>query len=102
MLFEVKPVRFRPPSKPTNQVYLITDHWDDWFTYNTMYSLAYVDADGETHYIGSVKIGEIGMTKARASIPASFERLDGTFFSLGQDVTYYEKLNQLGRRIVTI
>lgn len=96
MLFEVKPARFKPPSEPTNQVYLIVDHWDDWYTYNTMYSLAYVDADGEPHYIGSVKIGEVGMTKGRANIPASFERLGETFFSLGQDVTYYEKLNQLG------
>src|SRR5690606_7317350 len=99
MLFQVTPNKFRLPKEPTNQAYLITDHWNDWFIYKTMYSLAYVDADGQPHHIGSVKIGEIGLTEGRASIPDSFEFLDERFFSLGQDVTYYEKLNQLGDEI---
>ncbi len=96
MLFQVTPNRFRPPKEPTNHVYLITDHWDDWFTYQTMYSLAYVDNKGENHFIGSVKIGEVSLAKGRPNIPESFEMLDERFFSLGQDVTYYEKLNELG------
>ncbi|WP_059171998.1 AAA family ATPase [Bacillus sp. FJAT-27445] len=96
MLFEVKPVSFRPPSQPRNQVYLIKDNWDDWFTYRTMFTLTYIDANGETLYLGSVKIGETGLEKGRPNIPESFEALNERFFSLGQDVTYYERLNELG------
>ncbi|GKS10869.1 hypothetical protein YDYSY3_18690 [Paenibacillus chitinolyticus] len=99
MLFQVTPNRFLPPKAPKHLVYLITDQWDDWFTYHTMYSLAYVDIVGQTHYIGSVKIGEVGMTKGRARLPETFEFLNESFFSLGQDVTYYEKLHQLGDEI---
>lgn len=95
MLFKViSNNRYIPPSDPKNQFYLIFDSWDDWFTYNTMFSLAYVDSNGETHYIGRLKIGEFGLKKGRPSIPGSFDQLSDHFFSLGQDVTYYENINK--------
>ncbi|WOH57767.1 AAA family ATPase [Bradyrhizobium sp. BWC-3-1] len=53
---------------------------------------------GERHDIGGVKIGEFGMAEnqRRPDIPTSFDELDQRFFSLGQDDSYYDDLNNLG------
>ena len=66
-----------------------------------MYNVFFCDEDGEQHEIGAVKIGEFGMAKdqRRSNIPEQFESLDEAFFSLGQDDSYYEKLNGLGDNI---
>lgn len=104
MLFVVKPTKYRPPTEPRGVVYLIMDNWNDWFAFKTMYSLVYVDNNGVRNHVGSVKIGEYNMKEndveiIRTSVPDSFEFLNEDFFSLGQDVTYYENLNQLGEDI---
>ncbi|MDQ9702581.1 ATP-binding protein, partial [Serratia marcescens] len=51
--------------------------------------------------IGSTKIGQINMTKgqSRPNIPETFEKLDDDFFSVGQDDSFYETLNELGEDI---
>ena len=48
--------------------------------------------------IGDVKIGEFGMKadQRRADIPDKFEELSEAFFSVGQDDSYYQKLNEMG------
>ena len=80
------------------RAFLITDNWDDWFKYNTLYTLYVVDAEGETHSIGGVKIGQFAMEvgQRRAAVPETFDELDERFFSLGQDDSYYGNLNALG------
>ena len=77
---------------------LVEDNWDDWFTYETMYSLHYYDEEGIRTRIGPVKIGQTKMKQdqRRADLPASFEFLDERFFSLGQEDEYYEKVTELG------
>ncbi len=79
-------------------MFLLTDGWDDWFKYSTMYIAFYIDEDGEEHRIGEVKIGQFGMLpeQRRPDIPDQFTGLSEAFFSLGQDDSYYEKLNELG------
>ncbi|OLS34184.1 hypothetical protein BTR22_19030 [Alkalihalophilus pseudofirmus] len=101
MLFKVKEVSFHCPSEPRSQFYLIKDNWDDWFEYNTLYNLYYIDEKGKTNYIGGVKIGQFGMIEGqkRPGIPEEFNTLSKDFFSLGQDVSYYERLNNLGEDI---
>lgn len=104
MLFEVKPKDFSCPNTPKDQVYLIEDLWNDWFDYKTLYTLVYVDNKGIKHKIGGVKIGEFNMKPhsdhyVKPDIPNSFEELSEGFFSLGQDVTYYSKLNKLGEDV---
>src|ERR1700733_469437 len=80
--------------------FLELDNWDDWFKYSTMYSLHVVDAAGEWHAIGSVKIGQFNMTGLRRpEIPERFNSLGSDFFSLGQDDSYYTDLNALGDEI---
>ncbi|WP_225999807.1 AAA family ATPase [Paenibacillus sp. BJ-4] len=88
-------------SKDSNQLYLLIDGWDDWYTFRTMYKLVYIDAEHTEHYIGNVKIGEIGLEDGRPSIPSEFHKLDEKFFSLGQDESYYEALKKLGDKIRT-
>lgn len=84
-----------------NCVYLVTDDWDDWFEFSTMYTLVYVDSDSDKHTIGSTKIGQFNMVKdqRRPNIPETFEKLDENFFSVGQDDSFYERLNDLGEDI---
>ncbi|MBW4028863.1 MAG: ATP-binding protein [Acidobacteria bacterium] len=76
--------------------YLIHDNWNDWFKFKTMYTLYIVDVPGIFKRVGSVKIGEKGMTDATAvpALPTEFDELDESFFSVGQDEDYYQTINQ--------
>lgn len=96
--FTVLPRGTRPPIDQRDAAFLLEDDWDDWFKFNTLYSLVIFDADGERHALGGVKIGQFGMAEGqrRAAIPESFDQLDERFFSLGQDDSYYDDLNALG------
>ena len=98
MRIKVIPHGGKLPTDAKNTVFLLTDGWDDWFKYNTMYVVFFFDKDGEQNRIGEVKIGEFEMEKdqRRPKIPGEFEILDESFFSLGQDDSYYENLNNLG------
>lgn len=101
MFFTVVPNGRRVPTGARSKAFLLVDNWDDWFTYNTMYSLIVYDAHGEEFRAGGVKIGQFQMTEGqrRPNIPEEFNELDEEFFSLGQDDSYYEKLNELGPEI---
>lgn len=98
MLFTVLPARSPTPDNLQNKAFLLADKWNDWGEYQTQYDLIVVDNKGEKHSIGSVKIGQFGMKEGqiRPDLPESFESLDESFFSIGQDESYYEGLNALG------
>ena len=98
MFFAVLPHGTRVPTGSPMTAFLLTDNWDDWFTYSTMYSLVVYDAEGQDFVAGGVKIGQFGMREGqrRSEIPDQFDQLSEEFFSLGQDDSYYEKLNELG------
>src|ERR1039457_1698397 len=98
MFFRVLAHGIRTPFGAKSCAYLLVEHWDDWFRFETMYMLVVFDADGERHVVGEVKIGQFGMPveQRRAAIPEDFEELDERFFSLGQDASYYEDLSSLG------
>lgn len=101
MRFLVKHVGYNPDISQKNIMFLIEDRWDDWFRYETMYDLGYVDEYGEYKYIGKIKIAEIEMEsdQRRPNIPNEFELLDKRFYSLGQSDYYYENLNRLGEKL---
>jgi hypothetical protein len=88
----------RIPSSGNFEAFLWEDAWDDWFKYSTMYVLTVYGQDAQRHDIGPVKIGQFGfqLNQRRPNIPNSFHTLDDQFFSVGQDDSYYEKLNLLG------
>lgn len=75
---------------------LILDKWNDWWTYNTMYTLVYIDDSSKEHYIGSVKIGNDALRDGRLNLDDEFIRLSDDYFSLGQSREYYENLSKLG------
>ncbi len=99
------------PAGTRAHVYLIVDHWDDWFKFRTMYTMLLYDDNGERHRIGSVKIGQAGLLPASAAqglppgtrvpqLPLTFNALDpAVFFSLGQDEDYYSTLRSLPAHI---
>ena len=45
------------PAQAAGKAFLLTDNWDDWFEFSTLYALVIFDEDGERHSIGEVKIG---------------------------------------------
>ena len=90
--------RARIPDTARNVAYLWTDNWNDYWDYQTLYVLKYVDEDGEVHRIGEVKIGQFDWPEdqSRPDLPDEFESLDDRFFSLGQSAEYYENLYSFG------
>lgn len=99
MKFRVITNTEKMPEEGRSIGYLVSDNWNDWFKYRTLYSLTYFDETGSRHQIGSVKIGQFHMAEDqdRPALPDSFSRLDKQFFSLGQDVDYYKALMAIGR-----
>lgn len=105
MFFTVVQSWLQVPVGSRNAAFLIVDNWDDWFSYQTQFSLWFFDDAGERVHLGSVKIGQQGLLPARGvdavpgarspEVPATFDGLDDRFFSLGQDENYYETLNGL-------
>jgi predicted ATPase len=88
----------RAPLEGHDIGYLWTDNWNDWWEFRTLYTLTYFDTDGAKHELGGVKIGQFDWQKeqARPDLPADeFGELDGRFFSLGQDVSYYSEIASL-------
>ena len=81
------------------KVFLLKDSWNDWWEYKTLFGVYF--SDGKSiEWIGTIKIGEKDLIHNADSvfsteIPDSFEQLGDSFFSLGQDVTYYNNINKL-------
>jgi predicted ATPase len=103
MRFVVVPNSGSVPSEGRSVGFLLTDNWNDWGKFQTMYYLTYFDDEGQKHDIGSVKIGQFQMEKdqSRPGLPTSFEGLDERFFSVGQDADYYTNVMKLGTDVAT-
>lgn len=101
MNFVVLPNGKSPPDSARSTFFLQTDNWDDWFQFSTLYYLIFLDNTGVKCEIGNVKIGQFGMRadQRRPDLPENFEHLDKKIFSLGQDESYYENLNNLGESL---
>jgi hypothetical protein len=73
--------------------------WND-YGYETLFNTATIRlSDDERFELGSVKIGRFGYTtddpSMRSALPVELPALGGEYFSLGQDVDYYERLGKL-------
>lgn len=90
-------------------VYLFDSDWDD-YSFQTIFQAVYLDWSGTRRPIGSLKIGQYGLQPhrgpnppagfGRPALPTEFPELDrNVFFSLGQDSTYYENINQLDAEV---
>lgn len=101
------------PAGARSAAFLVTDYWDDWFSFRTMFGLWLFDEEGVRHRVGSVKIGQHGLRPSRGvqsgtdmppdtrypNLPRTFDDVDDRFFSLGQDENYYETLNDLSENL---
>jgi predicted ATPase len=100
MIFKVLPRGVWLPDSGTSTAYLVIDHWND-FSFVTMFHLKLHDEKGALHELGNVKIGYKGQTTERStysSLGDTFQRLPDEYFSLGQDVDYYQKVSRLSAR----
>jgi predicted ATPase len=74
-------------------IVLKENNWDD-FGFKTMFYASYIDASGEEHDLGDVKIGYMsqqpGWTGER--LPLTFSELSDEFFSIGQSTDYYSSI----------
>ncbi|HHK0666355.1 TPA: hypothetical protein ACQQLR_005724 [Pseudomonas aeruginosa] len=75
--------------------YLRPNNWDD-YSFKTLFYLTVYDAHGVEHDIGNVKIGYVNQPHGwtEKSLSEHFEFLSEEYFSLGQDVEYYENLQK--------
>ena len=92
MRFFVKDSFFYDNSE--DNVYLENSKWDDWFEFETVYKVYYLN-----ELIGSIKIGREGQTERRAALPDSFTSLPEGYFSLGTSTYYYSNLKDCNKRI---
>ncbi len=94
MKFIVLPRGTSTPNKGRNTAYLSIDRWND-YSFVTMFYLSLHDDEGILHDIGNVKIGFKGQTTEKptyAQLGNEFSQLQDGYFSVGQDVNYYQKI----------
>ena len=94
-----------------NTLYLRRDNWDD-YCFRTTFDVSYCDNIGNIISISQVKIAITGMEPKPNELPNSititkpavifdiipkhFSKLDDSYFSLGQDESYYVNIAHLG------
>src|SRR5436309_682866 len=103
MEFHFVPRGKTPPISGRLQAYLKYDNWND-YSFVTLFEVTVFDETGKRFDLGSVKIGFLAQTIATAtasSIEWPFTSLPASYFSLGQDVSYYAKLSELSDTTMT-
>lgn len=97
MTFKVVKNFTYPFKYETGTAYLTFNNWND-YSFQTLYSLIFVDEFKNIHEIGTVKIGFFGQSESDRSLSVGdkFDTLDSSYFSLGQSDSYYVNLNKLG------
>jgi ABC-type transport system involved in cytochrome c biogenesis ATPase subunit len=98
MTFYVIPRNVQAYPYPSS-VLLFHDDWNDWWEFETSYSVVIIDGTGQRFNVGRVKIGQFNMSAKIPDIPQTFDALDERFFSLGQDANYYETLLGYGEEV---
>lgn len=89
------------PSVGSNTAYLTIDHWND-FSFVTMFYLSLHDENGVRFDVGNLKIGFKGQIAGRSTyslLGNGFAQLPDGYFSVGQDVDYYQKLSSLSAQV---
>lgn len=80
---------------------LYDDAWNDWYKYETQFTLVVVDEHGTSHTPGSVKIASRGLTteQRRPALDVTFDGLGEDYYSVGQTEDYYEVLSKLSSQL---
>lgn len=93
--FQVLPMGSRVKTEVRGVAQLLPDNWDD-FSFKTLFSLHYIDQSGIHVELGAVKIGFKSQKPGRTTdaIPNQFDTLAEEWFSVGQDVEYYQNITE--------
>ena len=97
MNFIILPTNTRAPKSGVNTAYMEIDRWND-YSFVTMFYVSLHDEEGDYLKIGNVKIGFKGQTTQEAThelLDGHFQQLPDGYFSVGQDVDYYQKIAEL-------
>lgn len=93
-----------PLGQPYPFVVLATDNWDD-YSYRTLFHpVVHLSRDQQVD-LRDVKILKLNQEHGRTQIELTFEELDDSYCSLGQELAYYESLlalpDDMGRQYLT-
>ncbi|HIH0944509.1 TPA: AAA family ATPase [Vibrio cholerae] len=89
------------PTSGNMEAYLISDQWND-FSYRTLFEMVLFDQHGNRREIGYIKIAFKGQEEyihTKTKIKSGFLNLGEEFFSLGQDVDFYQNLANLDESV---
>ncbi|SDJ61421.1 AAA domain-containing protein, putative AbiEii toxin, Type IV TA system [Jeotgalicoccus aerolatus] len=103
MKFYQKLTKQIPTIESPSGFYLVRDLWNDYWKYQTMFDLYYIENKSKFEYIGQIKIGKKDLPPATLEesghelldIPGFFNELSDDYFSVGQSSSYYEKLKKV-------
>jgi len=74
-------------------VLLTKDGWNDYWSYETLFSFTYYPKKGINQYVGQIKI--LDKRKGSTTLPDFFPLLDENFCSLGTDINFYQNVKEL-------
>ncbi len=80
-----------PPVEPRDFL-LRHDTWNDWWEYETLYKVSYVNDNGSVRTLGTTKIASIPMADKSPDLPDPLGQLDNSHLSVGQDDSFYTNL----------
>lgn len=95
-------INAKPESPDPYDIVLIHNNWDDWFDYSTLYHVDFYDDNLALNNLGAVKIACKDIQKksnggsGSPNLQVEFKELSNNFFSLGQDIDYYRRINDQG------
>jgi ABC-type transport system involved in cytochrome c biogenesis ATPase subunit len=79
-----------------NTFVLTHSTWNDWWEFETQYFVEYFPRNGKSIHLGVIKIGWAGRNEGKIpNIPSEFISLSETFYSLGQDESFYTNVMNL-------
>ena len=80
---------------PAHSVFLVEGDWDD-YSFKTSFQVLYPLKDGKRLDLGTIKLGYAGQEPGWTgdSMDSEFTALKPGWFSLGQDVEYYESIRK--------
>ena len=80
-----------------NHAFLVYDNWDD-YGFKTTFDLVFFDGAGTRIDFGLVKVMQKGMHRGHVKLPGgSFDFLDESYCSIGQEQNYYELFANIER-----
>ena len=74
---------------------LVSDEWDDWFTYMTKFVLFLHRNSGESVKIGSLKLMKRGKNITKDVLQPKFFVLTEEWCSIGMDYSYYDTIKRI-------